>query len=212
MIEFILDVLFPKRCISCKAPNAYLCFDCLYEIKQTDLFCPYCYEKSIGGFTHKRCKRRYGLDGLWSLGLNEGPLKKAIRALKYPGIRGLNEILSNILVDYWERFEPYFLDPLKQGTQKDWVITAVPLGWYMKNKQGFDPQELISKSLSKKLDIDYGRLLIKTNKYQLKNNQVISGNVLLLGDIFNTGDALNECADVLKRGGAKKVWGITLAV
>ena len=41
--------------------------------------------------------------------------------------------------------------------------------------------------------------------------EVKNMNVLLIDDIFTSGATLNECTRVLKKAGAKKVWGFTLA-
>ena len=36
-------------------------------------------------------------------------------------------------------------------------------------------------------------------------------NILLMDDVFTTGETLNECARILKKSGAKKVFGAVLA-
>ncbi len=212
MFEFILDTLFSKRCVSCKKLDTYLCLDCTYKIKQTDLFCIYCLEKSIGGFTHQTCKQKFGLDGLWSLGVNAGPLKKAISALKYKGISDLADILTNILVDYFQKFNPYFLDPIKKTKGQNWIVVPVPLYWYKKNHRGYNQVELIGKSLAKGLGLEYKELLVSHGAFLLTKKQPVPQNVLLIDDYLTTGRTLKECCEVIKKEGVKKVWGVTLAV
>ena len=48
-------------------------------IKQGELVCPRCEHLAVGGQTHPICRRRFGLDGLWSLGVYEGVLKNSIQ-------------------------------------------------------------------------------------------------------------------------------------
>jgi predicted amidophosphoribosyltransferase len=45
----------------------------------------------------------------------------------------------------------------------------------------------------------------------LTERYTLDANVLLVDDVWTTGSTLKECCYVLKRGGVKKVWAITLA-
>ena len=48
--------------------------------------------------------------------------------------------------------------------------------------------------------------------FVLKNpSGVLKKNILLVDDVFTTGNTLNECAKVLVRGGAEAVFCVTLA-
>lgn len=48
--------------------------------------------------------------------------------------------------------------------------------------------------------------------FRLDNKKLVQGkNILLVDDVYTTGTTLNECARVLKRGGAKVVNALTLA-
>ncbi len=221
-MNFVLDILFPKRCVGCKAYGSYLCQNCIYEIKQKDLICPECERPSLVGKTHPYCQGKYSLDGLWSLGAYQGRLKSAITALKYKSLPQLADILANITLDYWQRHEPYFLEETKQT-----LVTAVPLHWYRKNKRGFNQAELIARKLGLKyievlkrvkytkpqvkLEGDQRRENIK-NAFALSgNNELLTNNYLLIDDVWTTGSTLRECCSVLKKAGVKGVWALTLA-
>lgn len=97
----ILDFLFPKTCCGCGKLGSYLCPKCSKEIYQKELFCPYCRRPSLGGATHPLCQKKYGLDGLWSLGLYRDSLAKAIRKLKYRFVSDLGETLVDLMIKYW---------------------------------------------------------------------------------------------------------------
>ncbi len=231
-MNLILDLLFPKKCVGCKKTGTYFCADCTSNILQTDLVCPNCERLAMGGQTHPICKRRYGLDGLWSLGIYQNPLREAIKQLKYRRVSELAVVLVDILVEYWAKYQPFILDQIKKDAGQGWVIIPVPIHWWRENSRGFNQSSLIGKTLSKKLGLNYCDDLkrIKYTKPQagLKGKQrhqnikgvfEISPNytlypkpyTLLIDDVWTTGSTLRECCNVLKRAGAKNVWAITLA-
>lgn len=230
-MNLILDLLFPKKCVGCKKLNTYFCQDCVSNILQTDLVCPRCEKLAIGGQTHPICKRRFGLDGLWSLGIYQGFLREAIKQLKYGKVKGLAESLVDITLEYWANFQPFILDQIKKDRGVGWVVIPVPLYWWRSNSRGFNQSSLIGQTLSKKLGLTYCEALkrIRYTKPQVKlkgqnrhqnirnafgitNSQQLKANsVLLIDDVWTTGATLRECCYILKRAGAKKVWAITLA-
>lgn len=231
-MNLILDLLFPKKCVGCKRLDSYFCQDCVSNILQTDLVCPMCEKLSIGGQTHPICKRKFGLDGLWSLGIYQGSLREAIKQLKYGRVSKLAETLTDILIEYWAKFQPFLLDQIKKDRGEGWVLIPVPLHWYRENKRGFNQSSLIGKALSKSLGLDYldglkrirytkpqvklkgrDRHINIRNAFEIPKPYVLNPNpyVLLIDDVWTTGSTLKECGYVLKRAGAKKVWAITLA-
>ena len=46
--------------------------------------------------------------------------------------------------------------------------------------------------------------------FELRQNVRISQNIILVDDVWTTGATMQECCRVLKTGGAKRVWGVTL--
>ncbi|KKQ08900.1 hypothetical protein A3E66_04725 [Candidatus Daviesbacteria bacterium RIFCSPHIGHO2_12_FULL_37_16] len=233
MNNFLLDFLYPKKCVNCKKVGEYLCSNCQLDLKQGDLVCPTCERLSIGGITHPVCRRKYALDGLWSLGIYQNPLRISIQKLKYKWVTALAESLINITLEYWAKNPPILLDYIKKDRGNSWTIVPVPLHWTRKNWRGFNQSELLAKLLSKKLGLNHQDALIRTKKtkpqVKLKsydrrmniknafslspsmNNELITNNILLIDDVWTTGATLKECTYVLKKGGAKTVWALTLA-
>lgn len=229
MLSAIVELFFPKKCVGCKKLGTYFCRNCINDILQGDLICPFCQKPSVGGQTHPICLRKYGLDGLWSLGLYKGGLKEAIIQLKYKYVRELSKILIDILVEYWARFEPFLLDEIKKNPQS-WVVVAVPLHKYRQNWRGFNQTELLAKDLADRLGLKYAPILKRVSntkpqaklsgydrRKNLKNVFEISHSLphdvccLIIDDVWTTGSTLKECCYVLKKAGAKQVWGLTLA-
>ncbi len=51
-----------------------------------------------------------------------------------------------------------------------------------------------------------------TGAFTVQNNEVIKGkNIILVDDVYTTGSTVNECAKVLKKSGAGKVYVVTIA-
>lgn len=227
----ILNFLFPKKCVGCNKIGNYFCPNCISQIKQTDLVCPFCDRLSVGGVVHPVCKRKYGLDGLWSLGIYQDPLREAIQKLKYRWVTEVAETLVNITIEYWAKNQPFLLDQIKKSQGKDWVIVPVPLHKSRQNWRGFNQSALLAQSLAHKLGLKYQEILtrVKKTKPQVSlkgyerqrniknafaltiNDESLTDNYILIDDVWTTGSTLKECCLVLKRRGAKNVWALTLA-
>src|SRR5438034_8601295 len=111
------------------------------------------------------------------------------------------------------------------------VIVPVPLHPTRQRERGFNQAGLLAELLSAQTSIPCKPLLERTrytttqtaldrsermenlhNAFRLrKNANVRSLRVLLVDDVLTTGSTLNECARILKRGGAFSVHAVTAA-
>lgn len=225
------DVLFPKSCVGCGKWGGYICGDCRKNIEQAELVCPLCERSALGGMIHPLCRRKYGLDGLWSLGAYRGVLRLAIQKLKYRYVAELAKVLMDLMVEYWAKSTPLLIEEIKKDGGEGWAVVPIPLHQKRQNMRGFNQSELLGRLLSKKLGLGYwdGIKRVRNTKPQVglegwerKKNikqafalngklKVDSYRFLLIDDVWTTGATMRECGYVLKRGGAKKVWAVTLA-
>jgi len=157
-------------------------------------------------------------------------LRTAILDFKYKGKTALAKPLENIL---FAAFLRHFYE-----NRIDLVI-PVPLHITRFRQRGFNQSFLLIVNWAKKLpDIEPGysfqvhrhamerrrqtkpqtgldkkeRTLNLKNAFTIKNPSDVAGkNILLVDDVYTTGSTVNECADVLKKGGAKRVDVLTLA-
>lgn len=232
MLNILLDLFFPKKCAGCGKEGSYFCRNCQQEITQKELICPWCKKRSFGGITHPICQRQAYLDGLWSFGAYQGGLRRAIQKLKYRFITEQAEILTDLVIEYLARSRPIFLEQIIRSGGKNWAITYVPLHWQRQNWRGFNQSQLLAQKIAHKLGISYIEALSRTKnthtqttydahtrRLNIKNAFAVSPindlrltiNILLVDDVWTTGSTLQECCYVLKKAGAQKVWGITLA-
>lgn len=220
-----LDIIFPKRCVECGRAGDYVCYDCAakIEIIKTST-CAVCGKISKYGQFCAACKvkRDIKLSGLIvAASYDEGPTREMIHHLKYSGFTGLASLLSEIIYQNLQNNLP----------KRQSVIVPVPLHKKREGLRGFNQSELIAKELSKKLNIPGGcaisrikdtKTQVNLDRKQRKENligafacddkELVEGkDVLLIDDVATTLATLNECAKILQKAGAKKIWGVVVA-
>jgi len=226
----VFDILFPAICLNCQREGTWICQDCLSSIEVLEYqYCPFCEERVFGKGT---CKKHgeSNLNGLFfAVSYKNSLVKKLIKKFKYPPfLKELALSLSSLIITH------FILSGNKIifNDQEVSIFIPVPLSPSKKRWRGFNQSEEITKELSKFLKIPYQvNNLIKIKKtqsqvelkkgereenikdaFKLKNPQLIQGKrIFLIDDVFTTGATMEECAKVLKKAGAKEVWGITVA-
>lgn len=234
-----LDFLFPKRCIGCGKIGKYFCNGCRSSIRiiqPNEPICPVCEKPAIGGVTHPRCQSRYGLDGLISFFHYDGPVRKAIKALKY-------RFVSDLVHEFVALIPSSFIDvPMKQCNNSSFLI-PIPLHPSRFRYRGFNQAEQMGKFLAVRLHLQMKTDILQRTKEtppqvsmkkrdaRLKNMEGVftlqksfdkvlidqrfvkasNLNVLLFDDVFTTGATMRSAANVLKRNGVQHVWAVTMA-
>ncbi len=235
--KFILDIIFPIECLNCGKEGTWLCDNCKKKIILKEK--QYCFnckiENDFGHFCFN-CKKYYALNGIFIASDYENEIvAKVIRTLKYKFIQEMAEILSQILVDFIEKMKndkksvlpPYVLRDLENV-----LVTSVPLYYKRLHWRGFNQAELIAKSFSHKLNLEFDPnllLRVKHNKPQvelpemqrkinLKNSfklinkkKVKDRNIIIIDDVATTGSTLNECAKALRQNKKQEIWGLVVA-
>ena len=161
-------------------------------------------------------------------GSYDGALRELIHLLKYTGVRPAANVLGRMLAGALATLEPDF------GPAPVLVI-PVPLYKRKRRGRGFNQAELIARCAVKL--VARGRALLATDvllrtretqsqigltSHQRRENmrgafavsrtaEVTGRDVVLVDDVYTTGTTVTECAKVLRRAGAKKVWVATVA-
>lgn len=235
MFNFLKDFIFPRRCLGCGQWGEYLCSDCLNLIKTCDeRICPMCGRPSLGGLTHPVCHQPLSLDGLTSIFIYQGIIKRAIIKLKYKFVTDLAETIVELFLSFCGEDKAFS----QVAKQKNVFLVPIPLYWQRKNWRGFNQTELLGKIISAKLGIGFlPDLLVRKRKtksqtklsraYRQKNilgafkinqkfkvgtsSQLKYSKIILFDDVWTSGATMREGAKVLKRNNFNKVWGLTLA-
>ncbi len=195
------EIIFPKKCLECKKPGKYFCEDCRKTIRKND---------------------QADLNGT-SLFKYQGIIKTAVKALKYQFLTDIKTELSGLMDKELEDKELLEFIKLKPGIQ------AMPLFWQRENWRGFNQAEILANIVAQKFNLRLvdGLERVKetkpqaelTRKERLKNMKGIfkvkvgklPKAVLLVDDVWTTGATMREAVGMLKKGGVKRVWSLTLA-
>jgi len=222
-IKLFTDIIFPIECVGCGQANEFLCSPCVSKIKifpvQT---CHYCRKPQAFGKTCDQCSNKNRLDGLFILGPYDQPiLKEAIHSWKHERVKEIGNILGLWLAN---RLAHSFF-------RENSIITHIPLRRQRQFDRGFNQSEQLSLILAGKFQIPIKSLLIKIKDTEpqsslnrekrllnirgvfapAKDAKLSGENIILIDDITTTGATMEEVCRVIKKAGAKSVWGIALA-
>jgi competence protein ComFC len=224
LLDIFKDIIAPPLCAVCgKIAPEFLCNECLSEIKEIEGdICSYCgrplaANKLDGdGLNGKRCnlckKENFNFFMHRSFTVYRGGIKKIIKKYKYNRIYALKDIMSRFLKHTYVRNYKF---------EKIDYIETVP-GKHM---------EVLCESFSGLIKIPFAGNIIRIrnvlkqqglNYIQRKNNVkqafkvrdcllYYGKNILLVDDVWTTGNTLMEISDVLKKAGADKIYLLTLA-
>ena len=211
ILEFILDLLYPKKCIFCGKvlSGTDLCSECeakLHYTKGDSIYQKFPFvKKCISPLYYKDIVRdsilRYKFIGCSSYSVRYGAI--------------LSDCIENNL-------DCGGID----------VITYVPISRRRMRKRGYNQSELIAAEAAKRLELPCNALLkkIKDNPaqssvndrkkrtdnvagvYKVINEELVRGKyILLVDDVVTTGSTISECARMLCKAGAKEVYCATIA-
>jgi ComF family protein len=165
----------------------------------------------------------YHFEYIRSVGTYEGILKDLIRKYKYQHRDYLDRLFGTMLADV------VVSDP---GLGSADVVVPVPIHWFKKVKRGYNQSELLANILAERLNKPLVKDMLSRTRYtraqvRLKREERIANvqgcftchntavfhkkSVLVVDDVCTTAATLEECAKILRRAGASKVYGITLA-
>lgn len=216
--QMILDTFFPNRCIHCN------------RIIDSDLLvCSLCFEQIH--FTHfnyfednpvkEKCKLLFPVENTFSLMQfeEENLSRKIIHELKYRNREKTGKIIAD-----WVTEQLDFED------QKPDLMVSVPLHPKKLKERGYNQLHLFTETLSDFYKIPFDHDLITRNHYskaqalkdkqhrlETKNDFSITKNisgkhVLLIDDVFTTGNTLSTIAWEILKAGDNKISVLVMAM
>lgn len=235
LISTVLNLFFPQNCIYCSRERngggEYLCCDCFSDIGFIqDPMCFVCgvpadisYDLPGVEFSCGVCRQSpYQFDRARSLGHYDTVLRQLIHHFKYRKQLGVLSDIDGLL-------EKYF-----SGCGDDYMgftVSPVPLHFNKMRERGFDQAFLLARQVADVLHAPLESALLRrvtatsaqATKTKFERAQNIKGafevnrpdavegkKVLLVDDVFTTGETANEAAKILKKAGAQKVYVFTL--
>jgi ComF family protein len=208
VVDAILNLVFPPRCVACGTSGSWFCSDCLDLVQF--------FEPPYPAFLDPM----WPLEDVRSAAQLVSPLREAIHALKYQGLRALDAMLGDVLFDCFDA-DPWAVD----------VVVPVPLHPSRLRERGYNQSALLARRLGSRAAIRVAeRTLLRVTPtrpqvglsaseraenvrgaFSCANTTLHGLNVLLVDDVLTTGATLRACAEALMEGGAQSVSGLTLA-
>ena len=162
-------------------------------------------------------------------GSYEGGLRELIHLLKYGGVRPAAKVLGRMLADAISHLDNAL-------GEENLLIVPVPLHPKKLRQRGFNQSELIAQAALKLMQSPHRFQLapkamerrretqsqIGLSRHQRRENmrgafavnradEIKNKSILVVDDVFTTGTTVSECARVLRRAGASKVYAATVA-
>jgi ComF family protein len=220
--QVLLDIVFPPRCVCCRSEGSFLCSDCESGISfVTGPICEVCGRPIYAPGTCFSCTSRpLTVDGIRSVALSEGPLRRAIHAFKYEGFTALRAPLGELLVEGLRRFR----------LSAD-VLVPVPLHRRRARQRGYNQSAILARELSRytgipvcekslmrvretlpQVDLDAQHRWDNVNgAFECRDGGEIRGKtVLLIDDVCTTGATIHACSEALVPHEPAAIWALTL--
>jgi ComF family protein len=227
---FLLDTLFPNKCITCGKTGDFLCENCLSLIPKVNLGkCLFCKKECEFGICEKCSSNKY-FDGIFCLFYYKS-IKNLIKDMKYNGFYDICRLFGEILADFYIKY-----NISSYVGNSNILLIPVPMHKKRLRKRGYNQAFKISKAFSYKTKLNiYDKILFRTrntikqatlSEKERKENlkgvfdcslknlfkiDIENSTVLLLDDVITTGSTLSECSLCLRKYGFKKIYVIAIA-
>jgi len=240
LLRNVFSVLFPSDCKLCRTPlnnisRIPVCTECLHAIQPVRApQCVICGDRLASAQLLVGDGRCHGcrdfepeFDRAMSFGEYESGLRGLIHLLKYESVLPVASVLGDMLASVVKELLPACGDSLA-------LVVPVPLHKSKRRDRGFNQAELIVraavKRLPKRVELA-SEVLVRQratisqvgltreqrienmrDAFRVRDRQQVRGRiVILVDDVMTTGTTLSECARVLKKAGAERVFAATVA-
>jgi len=231
MIQTILNILYPRRCILCDGildtPDSGVCTPCKSKLKYIkEPVCKKCgkpidSEQTEYCFDCNKTKHIYDQGkGVW---IYRGEMKESIYRFKYSNRREYAAFYARETARIYSRWIK------SKGVE---VIIPIPIHNKKKKQRGYNQAELYAKSLGEILDIPVDNaVLVRVintipqkeldNKQRRKNlkrafkiqtDSVQWKKVLIVDDVYTTGSTMDAAAELLRKAGVERVYFLSITI
>lgn len=214
----ILDLFFPNRCIHCSRiidSDLLVCDLCFSQIHFTH------YDYFENSPMKEKCRLLFPIVNTFALIQFEeaGLSRKIIHELKYKNRENAGKILAD-----------WTTERLNFKNEKPDLMVSVPLHPKKLKERGYNQLHLFTETLSSFYHVPFDHQLIKRNHYSkaqaLKDKEhrlkaintfsitrpVTDKNILLIDDVFTTGNAISSIAWEILNSGNNQVSVLVMAM
>lgn len=224
----LIELLYPRTCPFCgKVNRSGICEECKEKLPYIrEPRCKKC-GKPVRGDTEEYChdcrKRPHNYEQGRSLWLHQTPVMESIYQFKYDHKKVYAEAYAKEMVRCFE------------ALIREWnidLIVPVPLHKKRRRKRGYNQAELIAGKLGEMLAIPVdSELLVRVKNtkpqkqlndrerhrnlkhaFQVTKRSVCAENILLIDDIYTTGNTIDYAAEMLKQESAAHIYFLTISI
>ncbi len=229
MLNFIKNIIAPKKCYSCGEEWHFLCLKCMSKMSDFNSICYICKRKTIKFEVHQKCQQWIYYNSLIIVThYNQHPIKKLIKDFKFYYKKDIAQDIAY-----------YMIKKLKENIDLSWdnyLIITTPLYFLRKWKRWYNQTEILSKYIITKINnISIEKNLVKRvrntrQQSTLSKNQRLSNlekafkinkklvdkidknkTIIIVDDVISTGATINSIAKLLKENWFKKIIWLVFA-
>ena len=226
VLDRLLAVVAPPRCLGCLTEATWLCRRCQDRIDTYPLSCVSCSKPHPRGLTCENCRAATPLHGVISVGSYRNVLlQRGIGWLKYKGVQDVAPILSALLLPRLLAIAPW------EELQRLAVLVPIPLHRRKQRERGFNQSQAIAAAINQATNIPVAPLLVRDRSTwtqsklpsELRHDNVSTAfslaasptpertMAIIIDDVTTTGSTLSAAAGVLHRANIPILWGATIA-
>jgi ComF family protein len=217
VLDGLLDLVFPRRCVSCRAAGGWLCEPCAGGL--VPLAAPRCLRCGApGDWSLRPCPECAGRELAFvsasAAFAYEGPARDLVTACKFRALRSIADEMAALA-------GPAFAAACGgPAPGEEALVTWVPGHRDHSLERGFNLAELLARRLARSAGLAYAPLLRRVRHgarqsgldraaraanvhgaFELREDvkRVLKNlkRVVIVDDVYTTGETLNYCADVL---------------
>lgn len=209
----IENIIFPTCCLICgKVTKEIMCKECKKDI----------YSKTIYKVENKESENKYYKKHIYIFEYKD-KIRDLILDYKFNEKSYLYKLFSKIIIKNQK-----ICGILKKYD----IIIPIPIHKKRKKQRGYNQSELIAKEIAKNINLEYKNDIIDKTKnnlqqssltkeqrkqnvknvYKIKNKEKIQNKkIIIIDDIYTTGNTVNAISKILKENGAKEITILTIA-
>lgn len=216
ILEKIVAIIAPHRCIICGNYNNILCLACLHAVPRLEVACcVLCGKPTPDWRLCASCGSITSLQYIWPFAAYDGAIASAIHVLKFDHARAAAGPLAQCM----DMAIPYIAT--------DWIIVPIPTAPVRVRQRGYDQALLLAQELAARRQLSCLTLLTRQHNtrqvgatrrvrqaqvnHLFAAKSVVGKKILLVDDVCTTGATLQAAAHALNQAGATEIAAAVVA-